>query len=334
MLTVMLRATCLCAAAVLAAGCLSTTHKIPRSELMRLSQSPPETRGERVRVIQGFSGDDQPPEAPRVHGGVRVSVYAGGSTGRPARRAKRLPAKDLAEDSKFWLVVAAVAAVGLAATEGARFDGWAKMHPMHPVHIYGPYGEYTWVPLAHLDPETAAWASKAFVRETEGPWQRLERAPLNRVGLTYSLLLGSAQIPSVVDQNTAGEDAVQPGFLGHIQLGVFPTQTLGILLDFGMGWRNNSNQQTVFEARNALELQLFLAQAGKLHAGLYGQLGVALRAEDVNSGVSAESRTFMTGAGAQLQLELTTRLTLTGRFGYLRILGEDTAEATVGVSIY
>lgn len=314
-----------------ATGCLSGAHRIPRGELVRLSQSPPESRGQRVRVIQGFSGDDEPPEAPGVHVHTHV-VIVGSTGGGGGGHRSRTSAASKAEDSRFWLIVAGIAAVGLAATEGARFDGWAQLHPMHPVHLYGPYGEYTWVPLAQLDPQTAAWATKAYVRDTEGPWQPLERAPLNRVGFTYALTLGAAEIPSAREQAIEGDDAAETGFLGHIQLGVFPTQMVGVLLDFGLGWRENSFGSTVFEGRNSLELEFFPLAAGKLHAGGYGQLGLALRSED--GVVSTQRRSFVGGAGGLVQLEITTRLALMGRFGYVRILGEDTAEASLGVAIY
>ncbi len=321
-------------ASCLAAGCLGTAYRVPRRELLRLSQTPPDRRGETVRVIQGFAGDDGPPPAPGVHGGASIVVYGGGGGSVGPRHVGGLPkAASKADDSKAWLILAGIAAVGLAATEGARFDGWARLHPMHPVHIYGPNGEYSWVPLAQLDPSTAAWARKAFVRETEGPWQPLDRAPLDRVGFTYSLLLGSAEIPSAQERSLSMDtDPNNAGFIGHIQLGVFPVQAVGVLLDFGMGWRTNTFGDTVFEGRNALELQFLPVTAGHFHAGAYGQGGLAVRLED--GAKSSERRSFVAGAGGLLQLELTTRLTITARGGYVRILGEDTAELGVGVSIY
>src|SRR5690606_27728348 len=117
----------------------------------------------------------------------------------------------------------------LVFTEGTRYDGWVGLHPMHPVHLYGPGGEYTWMPLAHLTPEVAAWADAAVVRQEEGPWRQLGRAPLNRRGLTYSLLLGGGEVSLI------GDDP-QPGFAGHIQFGFFPTQEVGVQLDLGFGW--------------------------------------------------------------------------------------------------
>lgn len=60
-------------AAFLSTGCLQQTHKIPRGELMRLSMTPPEQRGQSVRVIQDLAGE-QPPAATRVESGAHVDV--------------------------------------------------------------------------------------------------------------------------------------------------------------------------------------------------------------------------------------------------------------------
>jgi hypothetical protein len=330
----MVRAAILGATATVAAGCLSTAHRVPGHELQALAQTPPEQRGERVRVIQGFASEEQPPEAPRVHGGAQVVVVAhggGGSRrrGPPARRS----AASRSDDARFWLIAAVAVAAGLAVTEGARYDGWVRVHPMHPVHMYGPMGEYTWVPLAQITPETAAWARKAFVRETEGPWERLGRAPLDRAGWTYSVLLGAAQIPSAAERAASGGDATgEPGFMGHIQIGRYLSQEFGMVLDFGLGYRTNDFGKTVFEARNALELQVMPLSAGRIHGGAYGQIGVGVRVEDGARG--EDRRAFQFGGGALLQLEITTRLAITGRAGLTYIFGEATREAGIGVSIY
>ena len=115
---------------------------------------------------------------------------------------------------------AAVAAVALAVTEGARYDGWVRLHPMHPVHLYGP-GGYRVMPLAWVDPETAAWSTRAVVRPNEGPWQPLGRAPLDRHGFTYSVLGGAGQVVSGDDNTTSfGEgDATSTDIDGDVKVG-------------------------------------------------------------------------------------------------------------------
>ncbi|WP_428265243.1 hypothetical protein [Haliangium sp.] len=324
--------------AVAGTGCLSATHVIPRGELQTLAQQPPEQRAERVRVVQGFAGTaEDPPPAPVVHshtvvvvdGPVRVGPrvsrrprYDHGGPGHIGSSGSKA-AKAAADDSKAWLIVAAALGVGLAVTEGARFDGWVKLHPMHPVHLYGPNGEYTWVPLAQLDPGTAAWASKAFVRETEGPWDRLERAPLDRRGWTYAVLLGSGEITAA--------DGTKSGFMGHVQFGYFPVQTVGILVDIGVGWRNDDRAETIYDSRWALELQALPLAAGPIHGGLFGQFGAATRLDD---GPGPDRSGNLLGGGALVQLDLTTYLALTARAGVTYLYGEPVSDLTLGLSIY
>ncbi len=324
-------------AALTSAGCLSSTHKISRSELNRLAQTNPDTRAERVKVVQGFAMTaEDPPEAPHVHSHTVVVVD---SPVQVRHRARPYPkpsrgvhigkptsvkaAKKASTDAAALLIAAGAIGVGLAATEGARFNGWVNLHPMHPVHLYGPNGEYTWVPLAQLDPDTAAWASKAFVRSEEGPWQTLERTPLNRRGWNYSMLLGTGEIDNGLD---AGR-----GFLGRIQVGYFPVHEVGVLADLGLGWRDDSQGETIYESRLALELQAFPLQAGRFHGGLFGQGGVSNLSSD-STGTASESQ--LLGGGGIFQYDLTTYLALTARAGVTYAHDQTSSELTLGLSIY
>jgi hypothetical protein len=313
-----------------ATGCLSTSHRIPHSALVELSRLPPDIRGDRVRVIQGYAGDEGPPPAPAVQANTGIVVIDGGGGGpgpsadsggpRPAKLAKMD-----AKDAKALIIVAVAAALLLAVTEGARYDGWVKLHPMYPIHLYGPNGEYTWVPLAQLDEETANWASRAYVREGEGPWRALGRAPLDRVGFTYGVLMGGGQVPSV-------DGARTPGFLGHIQLGVWPSQEVGIQLDTAFAWRDDLMQNTTLDTRYALELDLMPFRAGSMHFGAYGQAGFSTRLED--SPMGNDSSSWLYGGGAMVQLELTTRLAITARAGITSAHDMSLEEAVIGLSIY
>jgi hypothetical protein len=320
------------------AGCLSSGHRIPPGELMRVSQAPPEQRGEKLRVIQGLGGSEEPPHAPRAGGGVVVvaPIWIDGTPHHHRHRASSAPthhsshrggsnlAAGKKDSAKAWLVIAAVVTAALAFTEGARYDGWVKVHPMQPVHMWGAYGDYTWMPLAHVTPEVAQWAHKAVVRDDEGPWQPLGRAPLNRQGWTYSLLLGTAEIAVL------GLDP-QPGFGSHIEIGYFPTHIVGLQVDIGYGWAADRNDQDIFDGRLGLELDVLPLSAGIFHAGGYGEVGISSRSDD---GVQFDDSSGFFGAGAIAQLELTTRLALTVRAGLTRAYEETLAEITGGVSIY
>jgi hypothetical protein len=243
------------------------------------------------------------------------------SSGHGAGKAAKLSK----EDGKALLVLAAAVAVGAALTEGMRYDGWVRLHPMHPVHLHGWDGSYRWLPLAQVTPEVAAGTRRAVVRESEGPWQQVGRAPLNRQGWTYSVLMGSAETP------LAGEPEAR-GFASHIQFGRFVSGNLGVLFDFGMGWADNQLGDTVYDSRSAIELQFMPMAASILHAGLFGQLGVGYRLDDSYQG--SDRRGFLLGGGAMAQLELTTRLAITARAAQTMAYGTRTSDFTVGVSIY
>lgn len=315
------------------AGCLSTTHYIPKGELTSLASQDPDNRGSRVRVVQGFSGSEEPPEDYNNHSSTYVYVEGGhhhhhhgggGGGGSSSGPRPSGAAKANVDDARVFLIAAAALTVGLAFTAGARYDGWVALGPDHPIHLVGPRGEYAWVPLRDLDPAAAAWARKAYVRPEDGQhWRQLERAPLDRRGLTWGMLLGSAEI--------AGANGVEPGFFSHVQLGGFMTNEVGLVADLGIGWRDAETDETVYELRFAGELQVFPLKAGKLHAGGFGQLGFANRSDD---GAGRDSGSTLAGAGALLQIDLTTHLALTGRAGMTWAFGENASDIGVGLTIY
>ncbi len=325
--------------ALLGSGCLSSTYRIPGTELQTLAQTAPADRGRKVRVVQNVGGQDEPPAAGRVESSTTIIIvgdtgpsHGGGGGGRPSGVGARPgggygpSGKLAADDAKAWIFVAAVVAVALASTEGARYDGWVAMHPMMPVHLYGPNGEYMVVPLAQLTPELASWADHAVVRDSEGPWSEMGRAPLARAGFTYSLFFGSAQMPSFNGDKTAG-------FQSHIQMGYFPMQQFGLQLDIGLGSRQNEMGLSLFDGRYALEADVFPVAIGPLHAGLFGQVGKAQRIED--GGPQKRDKTGnLFGGGLLVQLDLTTRLALTARGGYTSVMGEGATEGLLGLSIY
>jgi len=329
--------------ATASAGCPNESYRIKRDELMKLSQQPPEARASRIRVVQSLGDQDTPPEpVPVVRGGASVIIVApiwvggsprrhdyasgpvhehshGGGLGRGGDVARANK-----ESAKAAIVIAAIVATALAFTEGIRYDGYVAVHPMTPVHLWGPNGEYTWMPLAEITPEVAAWADHAAVRRYESPFQELGRRPLDRQGFTYSLLLGSSEIALI------GQDPV-PGFLAHLQFGYFPLHQLGLQLDAAWGWGNDDFNNTIFDGRYSFELDVLPLDAGIFHAGPYGQIGLAYRSDD---GIQHSDQDTLFGVGGLLQLELTTRLALTLRAGETFTHDEHLGELTFGISIY
>ena len=323
-------------------GCLQRTHAISRGELMRLSTLPPEQRGASVRVVQDLGGE-QPPAAEPVHADTHVDVIIVPEIhvhgGRPPARPPHGVRPDgsgghgsggtglaglKADEAWVLVVIAASAAIVLAATEGARYDGWVQLHPMHPVHLWGP-GGYAVLPLAHVDPGTAAWAERAVVRPAEGPWRPLGRAPLDRTGWSYSVLLGAGTAVSGDGTEAAGTSA-------RVQLGYFPVHQIGVQLDWGFTVRDNVVDETLFDNRLGLEATFAPLDVGRLHGGVFGGIARASRFEDgVPDG--RDDDTALSG-GALLQIGVTTRLAVTGRFGMSRAFGQVTQDALVGLSIY
>jgi len=334
------------AALLLATGCAANSYRIPRGDLQQLAATPPEARGQRVRVIQELGGTDVPAAQPvgdetqivfipniTVSGdhsrrGGSGGSYGGGSRlgGKGGGGGKLGGAGDDGKAAAIvFLAIAAVALVAIAGVEGSRFDGWAQLHPMHPVHLIGRDGGYTVMPLAWIDPATAAWADKAIVRPSEGPWRPLERHPLHRTGPTYSMYGGAGSLRSA-----DGELDLGPAFT--VQAGYFPAQEVGIVGSVFLGWRDNREGETLFESRYTLELQVLPIAAGRLHAGLYAGGGGAYRFEDGvpngNSGTTA-----LTG-GAMFQLDVNTRIALTARLGLAKAHEEQMKDVLFGISVY
>ena len=336
------------------AGCLANTYEIPHAELARLAHLPPQVRGDNVHVIQEFGSDTPLDPTPPVTndtlleinvpvgvgprgpvrpagsfdthpGGHGVGLHGGSGVGGHSGGGSSLSGMDGKEAAIAVLVVATTAVLLLAATEAERYDGTVAIHPMFPLHLIGPNNEQAVIPLAALDPNAVAWASRAVVAEQEGPWQWNGRRPLDRSGFSYSVLMGGASLVSA-------DHSKNYGLGSHIQLGYFPTPILGVVADVALGWRANVADQTLFDTRYGLELDAYPIRVGALNAGVFGGVGLAQRFEDGVAGGSNSSKAF-TG-GAQFQVGISTRLALTGRLGLIEDHGSTTNELMLGLSVY
>lgn len=331
------------AALTVAAGCASNSYRISDTELMRLAQLPPQTRSQAVRVDQEISNADLP-EQQRVDGSTEVifvpNINVGGTIrydhptgghgggvggGGGGGGGSSGSGGDGKAAAIAILVVAAVALFAVAAVEGARYDGIVNLHPMHPVHVFGKDGGYVAVPMAWVDPQLASWADHAIVKDTEGPWKEVARAPLWRQGPTYAMYGGQSSFASAL-----GDRAFGPSFL--IQAGYYVTDQIGLIGTVFFGWRDNQLAQTLYESRFLAELHYMPLKLGPFHAGVFGGGGLAHRFEDGVTDGNASS-VALTG-GARFELELHTRIALTARLGTTWAHGEQMADAMVGLAVY
>ncbi len=237
---------------------------------------------------------------------------------------KSTDAADKADSAKKLLVAAAVVGGVLAGTRGLRYDGWVEVDPSQPVYLRGPHGEFDWVPLADLRPEDAQWASSAFIQSHEGSVNKLGRAPIAREKWTYSVLFGPGQIPIEDEPSSLG-------LLGRFDIGYFPARDFGIGADFGFGWVQDGEGDTVYNSRLAVQLQSFLVNARPVHAGLFGQVGFSSHIDD---GIQTDKSSALFGGGGLFQLELTTTLALTARAGITYLHGSAVGDLGLGISIY
>lgn len=336
-------------AASLIGGCAANSYRIPTGELERIANTPPEQRGQKVRVIQEIGSGTLTNQTEQVGPGTQIifipqinistgpryardgggsvgggRVSGGGGGGKSSLGGSGSDGKAAAI---AVIVLAAIGIFVLAGVEGSRFDGYAQLHPMHPVHLIGKDGGYTIMPLAWIDPAAAAWADKAIVRPDQGPWNQLERAPLWRTGPSLSMYAGTGMLSSADGTVAAG-----PAFT--IQGGFYLNQHIGIMGDIMFGWRNNEENGIAFESRYMLELQAMPLQLGILHAGGYVGGGWAYRAEDQVRNRDGNDGTSALTAGAMLQLDINTRLALTARAGIVKAHDERMGDFLFGLSVY
>ncbi len=225
-------------------------------------------------------------------GGFSLPSGGGGGTG-----------EELIVVAVVVVAVAALALVGLAATEGARYDGDVALSPAQPVHLEGPAGTRV-VPLGDLTAADLEAVREAVVKDDEGRGLRLlGRAPLDRRGLAFKLDLGPMQ--ALFDEYSYA------GLASNLQLGVFPHQKVGLLATVALSGGEDDGGSLLARHGAGLELQLFPLAYRRLHLGAYAQGGFTsvARGDRVEDGPSL-------GAGLLVELALTTRLALTGRAGW------------------
>ena len=155
---------------------------------------------------------------------------------------------------------------------------------------------------------------------------------------TLGLELGSARLNTVSGTRDFG-------FAARTGVGYFPTQTLGLLFanQFAFSESGDSPRgNAIFNGRIAGELEYLPVQAGRFHAGFYGELGGALAIEDMPDKTRSWSGVYA-AAGFLAQVDWTTRLALNLRGGIAALPAYPgrnalersyVPELTLGISVY
>ncbi len=266
---------------------------------------PPLPRGGPVRSLPGRPGPvaTAPRRVPPVPSHGRRTSSGGSSLGNLGQGGGGGGGKD--DLAIFLIVIAALATIGMVATEGARFDGTVAMNPWQPVHLIDESGQEREVPLAQLTPAEAAWTSKALVMDDEG-WgmMRLRRRPLDRHGFAFKMDGGLFHSScSCLTADGAGT---------NVQFGYFPYHRFGLLATWAFAGGSDANAKSFYRNNLALEAQIFPLDLWRLHLGGFAHAGVQYADDD--QGGSRSGPAF--GGGALLELELTTRLAFTLRADY------------------
>jgi len=224
------------------------------------------------------------------------------------------------------VVVGATAGFTLAASEGARYDGWLAVHQDEPLHLRFRNGAIMPVRLSSLTPDDAAQAEGAIVYEgNEGRFPRLGRAPLDRSGFTLTTALHTGGVPQV-------DRPVATGAGGYLHLG----GNIGGVVTLGLAATADSGLDTRYSTLLATlgpEVQIFPLR----FLGFYAGAGRSFRNTGFDWGTRADEAWMIRG-GAVGELTLTTRLALQARAGAIRhdfASGAPiTWEGQVGLAIY
>ncbi|MFT5355762.1 MAG: hypothetical protein ACI9KE_002981 [Polyangiales bacterium] len=287
----------------------------PRSRARRFEVPPEELRS-------------APPRAGRLGSGGDPSRESS-SRGDRENRSRRTSGE---RDGSAALAIVAIAAlavgvgvIALAASEGARYDGWLQLDGDHPLHLFRrrPTQPRLWVsvPVMDITPEVAAWADGAILDPEEGRVFQLGRAPLNRRGFALSASGGGSQLEALAPESVWG---------GGVRFGIggFPIHHLGVQVVTDI-----QGATGLLNVRFGGELQGFAPAAGRANFGLYleGGLVRARRREETRDFIEANG---YYGGGGIFQLELTTRLSFDLRGGFWATQGRVHPTFGGGFSIY
>jgi len=283
-----------------------------------------------VRTVQGTPAPGRSAAGGAVPGKAAVRAPSSGGGGGSSFGSGGGDAGDaLVVFAIVAIAIAAFAAIGLMVTEGQRYDGAVAMSPEQPVYLHLLNGQERVLSLRDLRPEYLGSVKEARVMDDEGSGlYLLGRAPLDRNGFAFKLDFGSSEV--------AFEKYLMSGFASNIQVGYFPFQNLGLLGTMSLGFGSSDFENSDF-FRNffGVEAQAFLPGVSFIHFGTYLNAGNRF----VQFGGVEQSRPAV-GAGALIELEITTRMAFTARAGWTFTNPEaggwdnDGFAVGAGVSIY
>jgi hypothetical protein len=267
---------------------------------------------------------------------VRIGPHRGGPGFAKGvlGKASRTGAKAQDEEAAAVIVVLAAIAitVSLAATEGARYDGWVAVDPNHPIHLNYDDGGKAVGWLSGLRPGDLSGLSSAYLIEDEGNgFKFIKRAPLYRKGGSWKLELGVSEV-------NLGNDTSGMGWAARMHLGLFASDMvgMGLTLKYDGG---DALGGDYFNLHYGVDLHLMPLRVKTLHAGVFGGAGMGYIVAGGGSLSDFEQHSFGYEAGGVLEWELNTRLAVSARFGtswYHRSSGLENAGwfALAGLSIY
>ena len=182
-----------------------------------------------------------------------------------------------------------------------------------PVHLVGQDGGYAVMPLAWIDPQTAAWADHAIVRRTKAVDRARARAARSR-GLELRDVRRPRQLQSA-------DGSVKIGTATTIQLGVLPRPAhRHRRLDLLRLARQRGQRDAVRVALHARGPGLSGRRRPAARRPLRRRRRAPIAGKTRIPGGNAGSIALI--GGAMLQLDFNTRIALTARFGQTYAHGE------------
>lgn len=353
----------LSAALCLWSGCLAESYTIPDQELARLAQTAPETRGQKVRVVQQLSWEDSPPPAPHrhhaqcghYHSDVVLAVY-----GHYPRRTHQR--RDFTGSS---INISPQAGGGGASGGGGGKGGGGSAGSGGGSVNTGSISDGKALAVAAV---VAAAFFTVFIVATEGKrydgWVSVE--PDHPIHLVYRD--GRQQVlplSNLTPQDArkahhalvVGETLYDMDFIGRaplsrrgwtwkmeggamslappiddattlqpgalMELGYFPDQNLGVVGFLALAGGTHRGAD-VLGVRTGFGLHLMPLQLGRVHLGAYGLFGSSFDGIEGDQQSLAFRRDFTVGGGALIEVDLSTRLALSARAG-VHIIGPTSA---------